>query len=213
MLIDGKVILDSIGKPMRGVLHIGAHMCEERAMYNHTWKVPDNKIVWIEAIPELVEINKQNGNNCYCAALDEVSKNASFYITNNGQSSSLLELGTHKTYYPDIVVNRILSVETETLATFFQRNQLSPSDYNVWNLDIQGSELSVLKGGQEYLKHVDAIYTEVNQEQVYKGCCTLEELDTFLHGYGFVRVVTKMMPEKWGDALYVRRNDSVVVVG
>ena len=213
MLVDGKVLLDIIDKPIRGVIHIGAHLCEERTMYNNTWKVPDNKIVWIDAIPELVEINKQNGNNCFCSALDEVSRKTSFYITNNGQSSSLLELGTHKTYYPYIVVERTLSVETETLATFLDRNGLSSSDYNVWNLDIQGSELSVLKGGQEHLKHVDAIYTEVNQEEVYKDCCKIEELDEFLDQHGFVRVITKMMPEKWGDALYIRRNDSVVVVG
>lgn len=212
MLVDGEVVRDSIGVHIRGVLHIGAHLCEERIMYNNTWNVPDSNIIWVEAIPELVEINNRNGNNCYCSVLDETVGNRSFFITNNGQSSSILELGTHKHHYPYIVVEKTLSVKTETLPMLFTRNNLSPSDYNVWNLDIQGAELAVLKGGKEYLQYVDAIYTEVNQEEIYNDCCRIEEVDSFLTEHGFTRIITKMMPEKWGDALYVRRNNGIVVV-
>jgi FkbM family methyltransferase len=207
MLIDGVSIrreLERLGKTITGVIHIGAHLCEERAMYNTVWNVPDDRIVWIEAIPELVDHNTRNGNRCYCAVLDEVSRPITFYVTNNGQSSSLLELGTHKTYYPDIVVSRTFQAETQTLPGFLAAHALSPSGYNVWNLDIQGNELSVLKGSVDILKHVDAVYTEVNEEEVYKKCCTLDEVDVFMKTNGFCRIMTKMMPEKWGDALYVR---------
>lgn len=207
MLLDGgtiRTLLESLGKKITGVVHIGAHLCEERNMYNTVWNISDEHVVWIEAIPELVEQNNRNGIRCYNAVLDEVSRPVTFYVTNNGQSSSLLELGTHKTYYPQIIVNRTFQVETETLPSFLVKHNISPSMCNVWNLDIQGNELSVLKGAVSILKHVDAVYTEVNEEEVYKKCCTLDEVDAFMKSNGFIRMMTRMMPEKWGDALYVR---------
>lgn len=207
MLLDGKLIkelIESFGKKIKGVLHIGAHLCEERALYTNTWNLRDDQIVWVEGIPELAEENRLNGNQCYCAVLDEVSRSTTFHVTNNGQSSSLLELGTHATYYPDIVVTRSFHTETQTLPEFFKTYSLSPSLYNVWNLDIQGSELSVLKGAESMLSGVDAVYTEVNEEEVYKKCGTIDQLDEFMKRNGFSRKLTRMMPEKWGDALYVR---------
>jgi len=44
------------------------------------------------------------------------------------------------------------------------------------NLDIQVVELRVLKSMEKYLQHVKYIYTEVNTEQVYKGCNLIGEV-------------------------------------
>jgi hypothetical protein len=73
------------------------------------------------------------------------------------------------------------------------------------NIDVQGAELMVLQGATELLKHIDLIYTEVNIEEVYKGCCLMSDLDRFLEPFGFVRVTTKMTDWNWGDALYQKR--------
>ena len=75
---------------------------------------------------------------------------------------------------------------------------------NFWNLDIQGKELDVLRSGEEYLVYADALYCEVNTQEVYKDCATLDELDTFLQQKGFIRAAIKMTDQGWGDALYVR---------
>ena len=45
---------------------------------------------------------------------------------------------------------------------------------------------------------------EVNDEEVYKGCCQIGEIDKYLSAYGFKRVVTQMTPGHWGDALYIK---------
>jgi hypothetical protein len=56
--------------PEKGILHIGAHMCEERALYN-TINIGDNDTLWIEAIGEIVgyvkKINEkyQYSSVCY----------------------------------------------------------------------------------------------------------------------------------------------------
>ena len=48
-------------KPVRGVLHLGAHECEERAGYLNHFKLTDNEIIWIEANPQKVdEMKKKN---------------------------------------------------------------------------------------------------------------------------------------------------------
>ena len=86
-----------------------------------------------------------------------------------------------------------------------ESNTINIENCNFWNLDIQGKELDVLKSGEEFLKYADALYCEVNTQEVYKGCGTLDMLDAFLLSNGFTRVKTLMVNGAgWGDALYVR---------
>jgi len=204
MLLDIKHTLDTMGINVEGILHIGAHLCEELETYKK-WNVNPNNVVWVDANEQLVEYNRARGiPNVYCAALDEMTREAEFRITNNGQSSSLLELGTHKTDYPDIVVIETRKVTTIDLPEFLRQNRLEPTDYNLWNLDIQGIELQVLRGASTLLDQVDAIYTEVNSQEVYKGAGLVNEIDTLLQAHGLKRVLTYMTGAGWGDALYVR---------
>jgi hypothetical protein len=64
---------------------------------------PFDKIIWVEGNPTLVEKIKKKYNNVIIknyVVSDIDDKECSFNITNNGQLSSILELGTHKQYYP-----------------------------------------------------------------------------------------------------------------
>ena len=72
------------------------------------------------------------------------------------------------------------------------------------NVDVQGWELEVFKGAARTLENIDIIYSEVNFEELYKGCCLVGDLDTFLGNYGFIRVLTNAKPRTWGDALYLK---------
>jgi hypothetical protein len=60
-----------------------------------------------------------------------------------------------------------------------------------------------LKGMPKTLKSIEYIYTEVNKEKLYKDCCLIEEIDTFL--IDFERKITDWTPFGWGDALYVKK--------
>jgi FkbM family methyltransferase len=215
MLIDGQAVLHELqqrGKTIRGILHVGAHLCEELYTYETVWKTSRNNVVWVDANDRLIQYNKHRGiPNCFTAALDETHRDVVFKVTNNVQSSSLLDLGTHAAHYPHIVVSETIPMRTQTLSSFFSNNNLDPKKYNIWNFDIQGSELHVLRGSPELLKYVDALYTEVNTEEVYKGCGQLSEMDTFLENHGFERVLTNIVSQNWGDALYVKK--SLLTVG
>jgi len=208
MLIESQRVINILTAfkiKVNGVLHVGAHHCEEQPFYNNDLKIGDEHIIWVDANPELVKYNNDLGkSNVYCAALDDDVRTVNFNITNNGQSSSLLKLGIHKQFYPGIDVVKRITVTTEKLSSFFDRIEKDPSKYNFWNFDIQGSEYNVFKGSEHFLKYADIIYTEVNTADVYIGCGKLDELDKLLAKYNFRRVDTIMTGAQWGDAIYVK---------
>jgi FkbM family methyltransferase len=206
MLIPYETVLSILHKHsihVRGILHIGAHECEELAAYvKHGQQKED--ITWVEANPTLVEQMRAKGIPVYHAAISDKEEQLPFYITNNGQSSSLLPFGTHQASYPWCKVVDTIQVQTQTLASFLRSNEIPMQTRNVWNLDIQGAELSALQSAGDFLQYADAIYTEVNVQYVYKDCGLLQDLDVFLMKKGFIRVAISMTDQGWGDALYVR---------
>jgi FkbM family methyltransferase len=194
----------SNGKKIKGIIHLGAHECEERNDYNKNG-VDDSRIIWIEGNANLVEQNKDKHINIFHALIDDEEKEVEFKITNNGQSSSILELGIHKDLYPHITVSEIHKQKTIRLDSFFEQHNIDPSKYDFWNLDIQGTELRALKSAEKYLKYVNYIYTEANTREIYKGCALLPEIDCYLEERGFVRIAFQECENHgWGDAFYYR---------
>jgi FkbM family methyltransferase len=198
-----KNILDMKGISVKGILHVGAHECEELKDYIDNG-VLETSIDWVEANPTLVKKMEDRGIKVHNAAVSDVETVLPFYITNNGQSSSLLQFGTHQISYPWCQVCEVISVKTQTLENLITKENIPITERNFWNLDIQGSELSALKSAGENINYADVIYTEVNTREVYKDCCQLPELDSFLESKGFKRELIEMTDEGWGDALYIR---------
>lgn len=200
MLIDFGLIKQQHPN-IRGIMHIGAHECEEDQSYRLSG-IDD--IIWIEAIPSLYQKMKNKGHNIHNYVVSDGVYDVTFNIANNGQSSSILELGTHSQHYPNIVYVGEYKTKTTTIKDIYNELSLDHNKYNFWNLDIQGAELKALKGAKDILEYVDYIYTEVNTEHVYKDCCIIEELDEYLMQYGFKRSQTVMTDSGWGDALYIK---------
>jgi len=199
-------ILRSFGLTMNGVLHIGAHECEEMQFYKNLGVSADN-IIWIDAIQKKVDEAKQrNIPNVFQAVVTNKDDDAVvFHITNNAQSSSILDFGSHAHHHPHVHFIQDVHLKTVTIDSFMTRHSFDPSKYDFWNFDIQGAELMALHGSRKALEFPKAIYLEVNTEEVYKGCGRLSEIDTFLGAYNFIRVKTHMTEFGWGDALYVRK--------
>ncbi len=196
--------LKANGKHVSGILHVGAHECEEKKDYNDQG-IPDTKIIWVEGNKDKVlEMRLKGIDTIYCAVVDEEEREVTFNITNNGQSSSILPLETHAQHYPHIVVTEERKVKTTTLKNLIENSLIPIQELNFWNFDIQGAELAALKGAGDYIQHAEYIYIEVNVEPLYKGCALLPELDQFLETKGFRRAHACIVPEGWGDALYIR---------
>jgi len=188
-----------------GAFHIGAHECEELPFYEELG-LKQEDVIWIDAINEKVIEAKNRGiPNVYNAIItDKDDEDVVFNVSNNVQSSSVLDLGTHSQEYPYIVYVDKIHNKSITIDSFFERNRIvEPWKYNFWNFDIQGAELMALKGAVTNIKYAKAIYLEVNINELYKNCGLIEEIDDFLLTYNFKRVITNITQHGWGDALYV----------
>ena len=208
MLITIQQLIHHFKLQISGILHIGAHECEELNDYNRVG-LNNSNIYWIEAMQEKVDLcrNRDKGVNIYQAVIDEEdNKEITFNITNNGQSSSILEFGSHETSHPQVHIVSKKQMTTTRMDTLIERENMPIEKLNFVNLDIQGVELRALKSMEKYLSHVHYIYSEVNTEEVYKGCNLIGEIDAYLKGLGFVRVAQKIYSEYgWGDAFYMKK--------
>jgi FkbM family methyltransferase len=190
-----------------GAFHIGAHECEELHFYNQLG-LKNEDVVWIEALQSKVnEANSRGIINVYHGVItDKDDADIAFNVSNNVQSSSVLEFGTHSQEHPWVVYVDKINQKSITIDTFFERNNIDPSKYNFWNFDIQGAELMALKGAAKSIQHAKALYLEVNEKELYKNCGLINEIDIFLSCYNFKRVLTNMTQHGWGDALYIIDN-------
>jgi hypothetical protein len=200
--IEKILLLNKIN--ITGSFHIGAHECEELQFYNQIGLNPED-IIWIDAISSKVAEAANKGiPNVYNAIItDKNDEDIIFNISNNVQSSSVLEFGTHSQEHPWVVYVDKIKQKSITIDTFFKRNNINASKYNFWNFDIQGVELMALKGATNSIKYAKAIYLEVNEKELYKNCGLITDIDIFLSNYNFKRVLTNMTTHGWGDALYV----------
>ena len=203
MLMD----ISSYLKERRGAIHVGGHDGEEREFYSTF-----NRAVYFEPNPELYvrlarNIFQYPNQIVFKFGIHDKLSNAQLNISSNdGQSSSILDLGLHKQYYPSISYVKKEWVSLERLDWFFKEGIIDSNNYNFLNIDVQGVELNVLKSCGKYITKFDYIYTEVNDQELYKGCCLVGDIDHYLHKHGFERVETQWTRKHWGDALYVRKD-------
>jgi FkbM family methyltransferase len=185
-----------------GVVHVGAHEAEEQDDYE---KFGFGPVVWVEAQPLLAQQLrtriKPPSRVVQALIWDKSGENMPLKLTNNSQSSSVFELGTHEISYPDV------KVVSEVMLKTVRLDEILPEDssLNFLNLDIQGAEYQALKSLGNRLDDFDYIYLEVNGGQVYKGIKQIEDIDRLLGEEGFSRVATFWTQAFWGDALYIRK--------
>lgn len=210
MLIPLEKLIRKHNLNITGVLHCGASTGQEAESYH---KLGVKNMLFIEAIPDVYEklenhISQFAGARAVNACLSNVDDNeVTFNISSNeGQSSSFLEFGTHKTAHPDVSYIDQIQLKTKRLDTLIDEINLNVHEFNFLNMDLQGAELLALRGLGDYLKYFKYAYLEVNKEELYKGCPLVEDLDMYLIGFGFRRVETSWAGNfGWGDSFYIRK--------
>ena len=196
-------LLEKFHVKISGILHVGAHLCEEHPLYLNL----TNRILWIEALPDFVERNKkniQNLNIINAVVSDVDGELVEFNITNNTKCSSMLDLGHHKNVHPEVFVESKLKLKTKKISTLYKENNINYSDYNVLVMDIQGAELPALKGMGDILNFFDSIFIEVAEKAMYEGSCLLQDIDDFLSNLGYERKYL-MLLNSYGDAFYLKK--------
>ena len=197
MLLDLDKIIKKYKLKINGILHIGAHKCEELPIYNN---LNINNIIWIDANPKL---SNKNIHNFVCNNTDKGY--SSLHITNNSDSSTIYNFDSHLEKYPDIYIKETILVPNKTIDTFYKEQNIPKNYVNMLVLCIQGSELLALQGMNNTLKYYDAIITKVNYGYVYKNNTLVQEMDDFLIRKNFKRVEVKWTEKDWGQAFYIKK--------
>jgi len=203
MLIGTDILKNKFGVNPKGILHVGAHLAEEYELYvNAGWSC---RVIWVEGQAKLVRKLQSSLPTSHkiiqAVVWDLDGIELDFKLTNNSQSSSLLDFGTHQLSYPNIFVNNTERIRTKRLDSFIELND----NIDLLVLDIQGVELKALIGLGEHLKRVKYIYSEVNKREVYIDCSQVKDLDRYLRNFGFKRAATSwVVGAGWGDALWIK---------
>lgn len=204
MLINFETLCKKYNFIPKGIIHVGAHTCEEEPIYK---KMNVKNIVWVEAITQVANFISDGKRTVINEIISDVDgQDVEFKITNNIQSSSILNLKLHKEFYPDILVSSVISGKTISLDTMIDKYNININNYDFLNMDIQGAEYLALKGFVKNLDKIKYIYTEANIEELYEGCGLLPDIIEFLTDYGFELVEKNIIENlKWGDVFFIKK--------
>jgi len=182
---------------LNSCLHLGAFKNEDLNLYDKIC-IREEDIIHIDAQPEIVDIPKFTSNlNIFNAFIsDEDNKNIIFNNLDKLYYSSILEFDKNSIQSPQNVFNNKILQKSITIDTFFNKNNLDASKYDFWYFNIKGAELLALKGAINSIKYAKVLYLYINSGLIYK-------IDEFLVKYNFKRILTKITPHKWGEAIYI----------
>lgn len=195
-----------------GVIHVGANIGQEATGYA---TLNNNTYVYIEPIPEVYEtlvrrletLPKTSKHIPIKALISDTNDTEILFniASNNGQSSSIFELGKHGILHPNIQYERSIKLTTKTLDSLI-KEKFESEAFEMLVMDTQGAELKVLLGATTLLQNsIKYIYAEVSEDPLYDGGCTFEQVTSFLKLFNFALKNLKLNARGWGNALYTKK--------
>ncbi|MEY3868228.1 MAG: 2-O-methyltransferase NoeI [Cyanobacteriota bacterium] len=176
------------------VLEIGASTGEDTLEF--LGEFSHIQLYCFEPDPRCQEIHKSKVNDPRCQlyeiAISDVNGEAEFYQSNGSyegfseyqdwlQSSSLKKPKNHLEVHPWCKFENKVTVPTRRLDSWFEENQIDEIDL-IW-ADVQGAEENLIKGGLKTLSHTKYFYTEYEDDELYEGQITLEQIKTLLPNF------------------------------
>ncbi|GDX62471.1 hypothetical protein LBMAG34_0050 [Candidatus Saccharibacteria bacterium] len=200
------------------ILDIGA--CEGEESIKFAKKYPNSRLLTFEPVPSNVKVIKKNFrkykvNNAelFELALSDVDGITDFYVSSGNpetrkkddwdygnKSSSLLEPAKTKDVHPWLKFNKKIKVETAKLYKVLKRSEIKWVDFLY--MDVQGAELKVLNGMEDYLYRTKAIWLEVENLELYKNQPLKKEIEKYMKNNGFY-LVKSTVDNVAGDQLYI----------
>ena len=197
---------EQIYESTKGVLHIGGHRGQEATTYARA----KARVIWFEAlegvyldlIKNLKDFPKQQAIH---ALLGDEERVVNFHVaSNDGMSSSIYPLAENNGF--DLSMTESVRLKMKRLDTLLTPDQAG--NYPHWVIDVQGAELSVLRGAGRLLDSCQTIDVEVSTFDVYEGGVNFAELDKFLRREGFLPLwQPRGMTHE--DLIYIRARPSM----
>ena len=172
------------------------------------------RVIAIEPLPschsKLASVLAGNRNSLLIkAAVGESSGEIEIYSTSNSKMSSILPAQPEiaDSYQPgDFAIQQKLKVPLVRIDDVVPAN----TPIGILKLDVQGFELSALRGAEATLQHTKAVQVEINYTPHYSGGASFDELHGFLAARGF-QLFGVSAPYAghdgplWADAVYSKR--------
>lgn len=150
---------------------------------------PESKIYCFEPVPQNAEWCKENikdRDNIIFEeiAISEKDEEIDFFVVTNGNIGASSLLKANKNHHHGSSYNQEkIKIKSMKAETYMKKNNLLKVDL-LW-MDVQGSELSVLRSFSNHLKNVKAIHTEVALSHVYENSTLKNELINFMEDNNF----------------------------
>ncbi len=196
----------------KNVLHIGAHDGLEKDIYDH---LGASSTIWVECNPFVFEtlterISGDNKHTAFQKCLWSevgIEKEYYFYRNKTDGAGGLFKDEKMKDYVKDCpMTGEYIKMFTDTLDNLSYKEKIDCGSINFLNLDVQGSELEVLKGSTKLFgPNLELIYCEVSWEQYYHNGPLLKDIDELLSKFGYNRLGLRVDAPGHGDGIYVRR--------
>jgi len=211
-----KEIEEKIGISLKNknVVHIGAHDGLEKDIYD-TLGVKNT--LWIECNPYVFpnlekRIANDDRHKAFEACLwseEGLEKEYYFYRNETDGAGGLFKDQKMKEYISDCpMTGESIKLKTQTLDKLAYRETLGIGNVHFLNIDVQGSELEVLKGAQGlFTDNLELIYCEVSWDNIYENGPLLEDIDKFFHEKGYNRIGIRQDWVMHGDAIYIKGNN------
>jgi FkbM family methyltransferase len=214
--------LSALAKPLKTVVHVGAHLGEEVDAYRRHGA---RRILLIEANPSSCTALREtfgddSGVEVIHAAVTDHHGTARLLLHMNArgetESASLLRMKRLGEIVSTLRTEGSVDVPALTLDRLLEEAQANASEIGLLVVDVQGAELSVLRGAPRTLSAVDAVLIEVALVELYEGAGREEEVEALFIEAGF-RVLSGLDYElyecdrrfrAWGDRLFVREADA-----
>lgn len=116
-------------------------------------------------------------------ALSDTTTEVELHVSKRSDSSSLLPIGKGQTTaYPGTEEESVEVITTETLDNLLTEPLARPV---LLKIDVQGAELSVLRGAEKLLASIDSVFVECSFVELYDGQALANEVISFLAERGF----------------------------
>ncbi|MDO8262979.1 MAG: FkbM family methyltransferase [Gallionella sp.] len=148
--------------------------------------------------------------NALCAS--EAGLEKSFFVSEKaGGSSSMLKPTGHLEIHPEVGFDNELVLRTSTVDEIVKKLLLEGHEKLVDKLDllyidVQGAELDVLKGAEQFLTKAKFVFAEVSHGGLYEGDTSIRHIIDFLEGHKFKLAFTYINKHGWGDALFIKES-------
>ena len=121
----------------------------------------------------------------------------------------MLKPSGHLDIHPEVGFDNELVLRTSTVDEILHNLQSEGQEKLVNKLDmlyidVQGAELDVLKGAQEFLTKAKFVFAEVSHGGLYEGDTSIRPIIDFLEEHHFKLAFAYINKHGWGDALFLK---------